>query len=76
MNDTLHVGHKLSPAANLVTHGRLLHQDIDEVWYSPLPHAQGDAPSVFADVPADVGVLHFNNHEAVHLSLMDARLAR
>ncbi|KAL1521482.1 hypothetical protein AB1Y20_021144 [Prymnesium parvum] len=43
----------------------LLHCDIDELWYSPLPHAQRDAPSVFAAVPDGVGQLIFHNHEAV-----------
>ena len=43
----------------------LLHIDIDELWYSPVPDAQQDAPRVFATAPEYVTELVFHNHEAV-----------
>ena len=43
----------------------LLHVDIDELWYSPVPSAQRDAPSVFAAAPDSVTEIIFPNHEAV-----------
>ena len=43
----------------------LLHVDIDELWYSPIPSARRDAPAVFAAAPESVLQLIFPNHEAV-----------
>ena len=43
----------------------ILHIDIDELWYSPIPSAQRDAPAVFAAAPDCVQQLVFSNHEAV-----------